>query len=154
MFFELAPDQRLVESIAFAVRRKVYMQMRDAATEYVNINTLSVCRMLKHLRAASDDGAECLRFFPVEVLDVLDVSLWFKIGEPRSYLARSGARRESPQVVRPDFGASKLLIDLGNSAKRADRDSHYPRLAEHARRGRRVRRGTPGGYAAARGRGR
>jgi hypothetical protein len=130
MFFELASDQGLAESVAFAVRRKVYMQMRDTAAEYVDINTLSVCRMLEHLRAAGDDGAERLRFFPAEVLDVLDVPLWFKIREPRSYLARSGARRESPQAVGPDFDASKLLIDLGNSAKRADGNSHYPRLAK------------------------
>jgi hypothetical protein len=130
MFFELASDQGLVESVAFAVRRKVYMQMRDTAAEYVDIDTLSARRMLEHLRAASDDGTERLRFFPVEVLDVLDVPLWFKIREPMSYLARSGARREPPQVVGPDLGASKLLIDLGNPAKLADRSSHYSRLAK------------------------
>jgi hypothetical protein len=146
MFFELASDQGLVESIAFAVRRKVYMQMRDAAAEYVNINTLSVCRMLEHLRAAGDDGTERLRFFPVEVLDVLDVSLWFEIREPRSYLARSGARRKSPQVVGPDFGASKLLIDLGNSAERADEGSHYPRLAKMSMPDEQCGMNTPGAH--------
>jgi hypothetical protein len=79
MFFELASYQGLVESVTFAVRRKVYMQMRNTAAEYVDINTLSVRCALKHLGTAGDDGAERLRFFPVEVLVVLDVPLWFKV---------------------------------------------------------------------------